>query len=194
MTIEYYPDWAVIHQALVTWVKLATGLGDARVMWMDSTRKARPPKPYVGLNIITAKGSALGVDETRLEYDEENDVQIRTTIGPRQFTLSINAYTDSNKPPNDSDAIMRKISQSIYTDAAQALFIETGIAPIDQMDANALGDQLGNRWEDRSQMDVIFGYVAESVETTDYVDRAVIGGIIKVDSGDEIDVDLDVET
>lgn len=131
-------DFATLKKALYNWVKTET---DVTVIWMDQS-EVRPPRPYVGLKLISGP-LKLGTDDLRQDNPGEFSVQ-----GLRQFTLSVNAFGA------DSLALLSGLQTSTDKPTVIETLAADGIGIVQAGQIQDLTTGLDNRFESRHQMDV----------------------------------------
>lgn len=163
----------VIEDALRTFVVSATGLDDARVFW-ERQAPPQPRHPYAVLNIISNR-RASQIDETRQEFNAGTNKIDVTTSGLRLLTLSINAYSRSNKPETDAyscvDALQAECGKR-ESDLIIALR-EAGIAiakseSVDQTSQNEADAQVS-----RAHLDVMICIAANQSDEFDWIETVI---------------------
>jgi len=164
-------SWTAIKKSLQNWVRdegrTVGGENDEAwsAIWEEQS-EARPERPYASLKIISGP-LRKGSDQT-----SPGAVGTFITSGPREFTLSINAYG-----PESLERISKLMSE-IEKMSMVAYFKAAGVACIKSGDVRDLTRLTGTRSESRHQFDVRFRTVdniteapgiIESVEVTNNI-------------------------
>lgn len=176
-------NWNAIENALRTWVRSATGLGDAAVIFADQTGQ-RPAAPFVTIKLGTI--IPLGAfDETRTIYDADADpgeeVELRVS-GQREFSVSLQAFsTVVTSPTSDTlpaRALLGKCQTALQLPTVKAAFDTAGVSCFDVGSVLNLSALVGTLFEGRAALDCRFyatdtasefvGFIDE-VETTSYL-------------------------
>jgi hypothetical protein len=160
MPIERDP----IRSALRAWVLQVTALSDGKVIWARQNAP-RPKPPYVLLNDRVALARVGLGDEERLTNTPGEILH----VGQRRMTLSVNVYG------LDAHSLAEQIQEGLELYSVRELLTDAGLAVIDRGQVLDLSGLLEANFEERSQLDVIFGLTStqsenvgwiESVETT----------------------------
>ncbi len=166
--------WATIEDALRVWVKAGSGLGDAKVIWLDQTG-ARPAAPFIELKLgdIVPLG---GVDpvETATDLMRPAGTEIELKVaGVRAFTVSLQAYTATVTGAATARALLSLVQTALSLPSVRAALDAAGVTPFDEGEVHNLTGLLGTKFEGRAALDVQF-YVRETLsEFTGFIGSCV---------------------
>lgn len=147
---------AAHRAAIKTWFEDRTGLGSAKVIWLNqmTTRKALP----AGTLHLLSRGKQMGQDQVQ-EVQNGNVIE-RTYLGIRQMIIQAEVYTVPADDNADLEAMelleqaLGALSMRQVIDAFQA----ADLAALDYEILNVADEQVGERWERRAVADVRFSY------------------------------------
>jgi len=157
MTYALATDFALIERALIAWAKATTGLP---VIWAKQIA-GRPHTPYLTLR-ITSDGRNEGQDSEQMEYNTTTGKLDTVTYGPRMMTVELTGYSETQSAAGQAGA-RQYVLQAVAGLRASRIYGEilrpSGLGFLKQLsDVLDIGEQLGDRWEARFQVDLEFGY------------------------------------
>lgn len=167
MPIESPIPWAEVAQAMRQWVITSTGLDEGKVI-LSHQNAPRPQPPYAVINpklAITRRGL---IDEERLVPGQPGKIQ---RIGHRRISVSLNIYGANAIP----FVCMAQSGLERY-DVREALEAAAGLTVIDQGQVRDLTAFMETHWEERGQVDVIFGIAQEVIEDVGYIETVEYSG------------------
>lgn len=170
-------DWTTIEAALHGWVIATLGLGDESVIWSDQNI-AQPAYPYISMkrgNIVEGGGLT---DELRTFTDltqalgEEIEM---LTVGPREFTLNIQAHVDecngANDPNLNSVKLLSKLQASLAQLSVCSLLSTAGMAVIERLGVQDISLVLNGQFINRASFDVRIRTTSVMTERTGFIDK-----------------------
>lgn len=151
-------DFGAIGEALRQWIITSTGLKDAKVIFADqAATRPQPPyaiiKPFPGIRRIGA-------------YDEErltDEPGIINRIGQRRLTVSVNIWGPG------AIAMMEAAQDGLERYDVMDGLEAAGLAPWNRGESKDLTGLMETNYEERAQIDVVFGYTSESEEDVSYI-------------------------
>lgn len=173
-------DFTKIDKAFYTWVKNFTG---ESVIWWDQNGP-RPERPYLTLR----KSSLLPLGHDF--YADVESVSGFTKIGGvRQLTLQINHYGVN------SIGVLEGLCTSLWIEEYSLLLREAGITFLNRLAIQDLTDLLDTRFEDRSQMDMLFLIGSQTDNVAVGVVEDVNGtGTYKEENSTIKEIDFEIDT
>ena len=167
-------DADLMERAIWRWLKAATGLPDAQIVWADQNVK-QPPNPFLSLRIRDTL--RIGSDYTEHTYDASaaaGQEIVQTVRGLREFTLGLQAFTSPVVGNDSARALLAKVDTSVLLEENRLLLAEGGLVAFDAgpvLNLSALG---GADFEGRAALDVRF-YVSAALEArTGYIARVTL--------------------
>jgi hypothetical protein len=176
-------NWTAIEDALIAWVKGATGLPDGSVIW-DDQRGERPAAPFATLH--------LDGDVTPGVFDEashrvnpdapptspgvpgEGDELIFETVAQGEFTCTVHVFAAATNGASSARVLTNRVRNALSIEPQVEAFDVLGIAIIDRGTVRNLTALLDTEFESRASVDVRFrvadgttatGTFIEAVET-----------------------------
>ena len=148
--------FAAHRAAIKTWFEDRTGLGSAKIMWLNqpTPRKALP----AGTLHLLHRGKQMGQDQIQ-EVQNGNTIE-RTYLGVREMVIQAEVYTIPADDDTDLEAMelleqaLGALSMRQVIDAFQA----ADLSALDYEVLNVSDIQIGERWERRAMADVRFSY------------------------------------
>lgn len=116
----------------------------ATVIW-EKQVEARPPKPYISLDLISGP-NMVGQPDEYVDIADNKVIQ----VSMRQFTLSVNYFGQN------AFAELGRVQESLKLPTARELFGQEDIVFIGDSGLRDLSALMENRFESRSQMDCEF--------------------------------------
>lgn len=164
--------WENVEDAIRTWVKNASGLSDAHVLWAEQTG-ARPPSGdfmTIRLGDIVPLGA---VDEllelTDLDRPAGQEIELRA-MGVREFHVSVQAFSAATVRGNTARAQLARVQNALRLPSFRDALDEVGLSPFDAGTVRNVTELVGTKFEGRAVLDVRF-YVADTVsEFVGYID------------------------
>ena len=152
-------DYEAIRLAILTWLKDYVGLNE---VVFANQKVNRPAKPYATLLIIS-QGNKSGLDDVIQEFNAGSEQIERTHLGPRTLTAQVMIYSDpaTDLATKEAQHYMSFALDTLESGAIRDLFRNAGIAVLQHTAPNRLDQQLGDRWERRSQTDLTFSYTSK---------------------------------
>src|SRR5262245_45258925 len=164
-------DWGKVENALQAWVKRASGLPDAFVIWANQDGP-RPEDPFLALK-LTGMRSLGAVDGTSVSFDPaaEHGKEIEiATRGERECALSIQCFNAEVLGNDSARAILSKVQAALALDSYRDFLSAGGVTVFDKGNIREVPAILSNGWEARGILEVRF-YVVESVsDFTTYIE------------------------
>lgn len=151
-------NYAGLKTAIRDWLlNYSGGLTD---VIFSNQAEGRPAKPYATILIIVS-GIKLGLDDDVIQtFDVPGQAIQREHLGPRQMTIQIEIYSEPAQALTDREAA-DYLNQALHATESipvRDLFRNAGIALARYTAPNRLDEQLGERWERRSQTDLTINY------------------------------------
>lgn len=146
-----------VRRALRAFVMKASGLPDECVIW-DHQNVPRPGATYAVLNDWVALARVGMDDEQRITADG-----VITHVGQRRLTVSVNVYGAGAKPTAAA------IHDGLARYDCRALLDQADLAVIGRGEPRDLTALMDAVWEERSQLDLIFGLVASDAEVVGWI-------------------------
>lgn len=145
--------------AILSWLKDYAGIAEVVFGNQPGTR---PAKPYATILVIS-EGNKTGFDDVVKTYDIPSQAVQKTHLGPRTMTIQLMVYTDpaSDLVTKEASHYLNFALACLELDDVRDLFRVAGIAVLDHSAPNKLDQQLGERWERRSQTDLTFSYTSK---------------------------------
>lgn len=166
-------DWKAIENAIVAWVKTASGLTSNGGVILGDQRHTSPALPYVHVRL----GSVLpiGMDTDTHEFDGAapagEEITLKAT-GLRSFTASIQAHEEVGSG-FDAAARLSKVQSALALSSVRGTFHAAGISCYDRGTVQNLSG-LGADFEGRAALEVAF-YVNEEVsEKTTWIETVEV--------------------
>lgn len=157
-------DWQTIQDTLREWMARASGL---RTFWRGEAVPIED-RPYAELAIGSSQG--LGVDETRIEYDDTRSLGkelIRTQCGNRLFTLSCRVRTRDQSPTGAARFYLEKVRTALKKASSLEMFRTAQLAVVAAEPLINLDVIFDDREESQAVMDVRFATVANETDAHD---------------------------
>lgn len=130
----------------------------SKVIWRDQGAP-RPPRPYVGLKIISGP-TITGDDDQR-----ESSPGIYTVVGQREMTVEIAVYGE-----NSLD-LCHKLEQSLQRGSVLDTFAASEVSVLRGTSTVNLTIPLdAQTFESRAQFEVVFGFVTGSTDEQGYIE------------------------
>jgi hypothetical protein len=161
-----------VKSNLNSWFKTISGLD--RIIWANQS-SYRPQKPYGTLNLI-AFPKPVGLPERRTA--EENNQGYEYLYENQSFTLSFQIYSDHIDSADDALNLMHRTSMSSHTLPNLDTLKSYNVVLVDKMQIQNVDEQLGNRWERRSQQDYLFRIRQYVKSEIDLIESVTISGSI----------------
>ena len=152
-------NYSGAQQAIISW--LVDHAGIASVIFGNQVGD-RPAKPYATILVIS-DGNKTGFDDVVKEYDEPSE-QVQTThLGPRTMTLQLMVYSEpaADIATREANHYLNFALACLESGEVRDLFRNAGIAVLNHTAPQKLDQQLGERWERRSQTDLTFSYTSK---------------------------------
>ena len=167
-------DWQIIERALVTWVAGQADLPRTSVLFMDQ-KKTQPQYPYATLKRIAGPILDNGLTDNKVSEKQTIDGRemLHVTVsGARQFTVSVQTYTERHADPNlDAVAILTTLQSSLELDAVlEQLAADADLTVIEAGNVSDTSYVVGGEWTSRASMDVRFRVASVLTEDVDFVD------------------------
>lgn len=164
-------DWATIFAAIHLWAEAETGI---TFSWVDQ-KAPRPAYPYGSLEIGPVSGQ--GVDEVILSFNEGNDNYDTEVVGPRLFTLSIEAFSQDVSPAGSARQYVEALRDSLRKPSNVAAFDTVNIGVVRPGASQNIGRIISGESESRWGLDVQFTGASSIVDTpTDRIETIGVTG------------------
>lgn len=140
-------SYATKKAAIIKWIELATGYPIGKVIW-DNQNMPRPTKPYISAKMFAFRA-------VNREYiDKPNISGVSNIITHKEFTLSIQCYSDGSIDPiekllNLQDSL-NKNKYDLLLGNEQIAFVTMLMGPTDTT------IKLDTMFESRASMDLLF--------------------------------------
>lgn len=168
-----------LKQIIYTWFVKASGLDPIAVIFANQ-RGDQPDPPYGTINILSGP-KILGDDEERQPDvgDTSSDVNI---CGQRRMLFSLNIF--SNLDPQRPGGINKPGALQRMSDVLSSLELPSvfqslngqGVTINDRGEVQNLTALLETDWQERSQLDVTFGYASNIGDQPGSIDTVDFGG------------------
>lgn len=167
-------DWTSVKSALRGWFLPATGLADGAVIWANQngprpTSNGAPIVPFATINYRLAVARVGVYDEEQIDADTPG--QINRTA-QRRLTVSLNTYGPG------AIALMEQAQEALDTYATRTALDAAGLAVLDRGSVKDLTALITTQYEERAQLDVIFGLAAVTTEQVGTIDQVTITGTL----------------
>lgn len=136
------------------------------VIW-EKQAEARPPKPYISLDIIAGPVMIGNPDEY---VDDSDDKIVQTST--REFTVAMNYFGQ------DAFAELGRVQESFGLPTAGELMRQVDLVFVRDSGPRDLSSLMENRYESRSQMDCVF----RTTNTVKDLDSTVIE-VVELENG-----------
>lgn len=168
-------DWQIIDRALVTWASGQADLPRESVLFMDQ-KKTQAQYPYVTLKRIAGPVRDNGLTDNRVseKYTNTNNREMLkvTVSGARQFTVSVQAYSERYANPNlDAVAILSTLQSSLELEGVlEQLATDADLTLVEAGDVLDTSYVVGGEWVSRATMDVRFRVASVLTEDVDFIE------------------------
>ncbi len=182
--------WSRVEQAIHDWILRALDLEDGHVVF-EQQGVTRPGYPFVSL-LRTAVTTEGGVDETRHQYDPDDDELEIRTLNTRAFTLQIRTHADRDcGPDDDAMAMAERLRASLYTEDTCARLERAGLAVIRDEPIQDISEDINSGWVSRANLDVRMRVTTLLSQRATYVEKVQAAS---VDIEPPIDIEVDSAT
>lgn len=167
-----YPTYDQIRKDIHSWFKTVSGL--SRVIWANQQNK-RPSLPYATINIINMPtpvglpGRVYSVGDSTFE---------ETIYENQDINLSVQVYSDSKDLDSDAYSILYASSLKYFLSDSMEILRLNNLALINKGQINNIDEQLGSRWEKRTQQDLLFRFRPRVTQDSDYFDKLAVTGYL----------------
>lgn len=167
---------------VLKWFSQNSGMPLDHCIFADQ-RGDQPDTPY-GTIKITSGPIVLGHDEERQPDtgDTSSDVLIS---GQRRVLISMNIFSNNDQQrPGGPDVpgalqMMSNVRDSLELPTVYQALNDQGITMNDRGQVQNLSALLETTWQERSQLDVTFGYASNIGDTPGSIDQVTVGGIVQ---------------
>lgn len=164
---------------LLKWFSHAAGLKDGHALFADQ-RGDQPDTPYGTIKLISGP-KVLGHDEERQPDvgDDDSDVLIS---GQRRVMCSLNIFTnlDQEKPGGaDQPGALQRMSNvrdSLELPSVYQGINAQGVTINERGEVQNLTALLEDTWQERAQLDCVFGYASNLGDQPGSIDQVEFGG------------------
>lgn len=153
----------VQENALIDWVKTATGLPGGKVIW-DKPSISRPALPYATLDIPTT------VNDGRHERKFKSLDTWTISIG-KLFTLNVQVISDDNHMD-----LASQIGDAIEREGLNSILLAVGIVAREVLDITDVSALLNTKFEPRGSVDVMMNYVKEYDDNEGEIQSVTVTG------------------
>lgn len=165
-------DWAAIENALVAWVKTATGYPDGQVIWSEQTPTGSRPVGEIITLRVGAIESVVDLDEldatTDLGQPAGQEVLL-TAKGFKRFTLGMQAYGGTSTGNGSARAVLSRCLDALSLPTVRALLAAVNISVIDTGPVSNVTTVDHARFESRALAEVQFYMLDEVAERVGYI-------------------------
>jgi len=179
MSISPLSDHRDLEDALWDWCSKNVP-NEVEVIWAKPNAP-RPCEPYVTLNIFVVSRKS-GQDSWEL-VDDDPGVQTFNIGGQRYLSLSVIAYGPSQPQQNQGGPSAQKLIEDLRDSLENPYVIGSlrskGIAVHNEPTVNDISTMLETGFQDRSNMDVVFGYVQNRKVTVDTITSVETEGTLE---------------
>jgi len=160
-------DWAAIRAAIRTAVVSATGLAASRVYWGDTKEEAAMRlSPSIKLKLRSPQD--VGWDETRYEFDEEEDKLVPVRCGQRRFVVTISVEAQDQTDGRESvGALSSTLRTRLQRASVRAALRTSGVALSDVLTTQEHDYSAEDRRISVGITDVVFLAAENDVDTSD---------------------------
>ena len=126
------PDWSTVEDALRVWIKTATGLDDAHVIWAEQTGP-RPAGTFATLRLgdIIPVGLADDVqDSTDLLAPAGGEITF-TAVGTREFRVSVQCFTAATVDDTTARNLLSKAQTALSLPTRRDALAAAGVKRFD---------------------------------------------------------------
>lgn len=183
-------DAVTRQNALIAWVKGATGLDDGHV-FMSDQKVQRPADTYIDVKLFHDRPNNCFIDELKHDYDTGRPVgqQVQYTVtGHRQVLVQVHVY---GAPVNDTNAntsamtLAVKCQLSLRLPTVMAALDVAGLAIVDVGQIQNLAALVNTAFEGRCVLECMFNYADKVTATGTYIEHV---NLTNETTGDEISV------
>lgn len=182
-----------LEDALWDWASKSVPSG-VQVIW-DKPNVQRPCEPYVTLNIVTVSVKT-GQDSWEPYHNESSNVSYWIG-GQRKLLLSVIAYGPSADKQSQGAAgacqIVTNLRDSLENPDTLGRLRSNGIAVFNEPTVVDISTMLQTGFQDRSNMDVVFGYSFNQSYVIDDISKVKVDGEVEVEPAGSVPVDLTIE-
>lgn len=163
-------DWSDIEDAILAWVKGASGLADGQVIFANQSG-TQPQNTYATVRLSTIRRVGAYDDEewvTNLANPAGQEIEL-TSNGIRELLVRVQVFAASDIGDSNPIGILSKVASkvwlSLYLDALEAV----GLSPFDVGQVEDLTDVAGSDFEGRASLEVRFYLPETVVEKVGYI-------------------------
>jgi len=177
-------DWEAIDGAVFDWVtaKLTHLDPETQFQWKDQNLP-QPSYPFVSMkrDSVVRLGSS---DEVRTTTDlskpagEEIGLE---TVGPREFTLTVEARVDeetgSRDPNCDAMALITRLQSSLSQLSTKEIFCLAGLVVVEELAVVDLSEEVNGERISMAAMDIRMRATSSVTERTGYINAARVRSV-----------------
>jgi hypothetical protein len=152
-------DWIATKAALFTWMIAGTGLSDTKVVWSNQNGP-RPLVPFAEINPRLSTGRRGMYPEERPDPVVPGRI---VRIDQKRLTVSCHLYGPG------AIALLEQAQEYLDTYASRTAFGPSGLALLDRGTVQDMTKILESDYEERAQLDLIFGLAVSSTEDVGYI-------------------------
>lgn len=164
-------DINAIKDAVYDWVNSLNLVSPNNIVY-EQLNADRPTTPYVSFKIISGPAKIGGRDNVAHITDTSFNIH-----GPRRATISIKTYG------SESLQIATNINDSTELDSVRSILFGYNIAIWGTGGVSDISALLETGFEERAQMDMIFGLTSEQSDDKGAIETTVYSGTIKKEDG-----------
>ncbi len=173
-------DWAVVEDAIQTFVKTASGINGKRVIWKDQNgfRPGQaPPTEGVFITLLIGPQVPVGLPYVTKTFDEDAALGEEITVTAnvlKSFTVSVQAFGSETVGANSALALLSMVQAKLALPTLRNALRAVGLSPYDQGTITNLTEFFATAAESRAAVTISF-YVLESVtELEGYIDTVEV--------------------
>ena len=172
-------DFETVEKALWTWVSGESGL---ETIW-DEPNAPRPKTPYALLGLVSPPVKYGSKDDLRSAGGDDFEI-----TGQRSVAYSVKVLG------RDAVSYVTDLQMSLEKPSVQEALRAAGLAVWEEGDVLDISELLETGFEERANMDVVFGISATTEEAVGELKNVEVQGEITLEDGTTRDVDIDVTT
>lgn len=167
-------NWKQIDQTISQWAAQ-----QLEVLTIPEKRnRPEPARPYCSFKrdiVIPVSESRDAKWITRNNDNDDGQEMERTIFGHREFTVTVQAYSDSEVPNDDAPSMLSILLASLSFPSVRAMFRRVNVAIINPFKIIDLSAVIGSQWVSRAALDFRCRTMSQILaDRTGYIGQVVL--------------------
>lgn len=161
-------SWEAVEVAIARAVRVASGLGEAQILW-DYHDGVRPSdKPFIAMHVASDQLTSTKPEVSQV-YDASRGKIVQTHLYNRELLVRLVCYGKANGGSTSTRAILAETQNALSLEGARQFLDAANLALIDRGNISVAPVLFDSSWENRSILELRFRLRDFAQETLDYV-------------------------